>query len=75
MCFLPPQPIIDLTDKIMKLESRANLSKEEKLRLKKYQEERENICRIYNSSKISSGDGFFSLLSGFTFGNLLSKLN
>ncbi|MEY2887668.1 MAG: hypothetical protein RL027_4 [Pseudomonadota bacterium] len=71
MSFLPPQTIIDLTDKIIKLESKANLSEEEKLILKKHQEERENICRIYNSSKISSGDGFFSLLTGFALGNLL----
>jgi hypothetical protein len=71
MCFLPPQTIIDLTDKIIKLESKANLSEEEKLILKKHQEERENICHIYNSSKISSGDGFFSLLTGFALGNLL----
>ena len=73
MCFLPPQPIIDLTGKIIKLESKANLSKEEKLRLKKYQEERENICRIYNSSKITSGNGFFSTVSGFAIGYLLGK--
>jgi hypothetical protein len=71
MSFLPPQPIIDLTDKILKLESKANLSEEEKIKLNGYIKNREDICHIYNSSKISSGDGFFSLLTGFALGNLL----
>jgi hypothetical protein len=73
MCFLPPQPIIDLTGKIIKLESKANLSKEEKIKLNGYIKDREDMCSTYNSSKITSGNGFFSTVSSFAIGYLLGK--
>jgi hypothetical protein len=73
MCFLPPQPIIDLTDKILKLESKANLSKEEKIKLNGYIKDRNDISYNYNNSKQSNDNGIFNIVSGFAIGYLLGK--